>query len=297
MIYDDNIDILDVFNLPITELYLLIDTRLINEYESSHIAGAFSLPFNSHNNNDDIEASLLSIVNSIDSSQMRKVCIICNDNNTNNDINIETNDTIFDYIKNNGLPNTYNKSRRHIPKTLILFNKFSKFTKMYPFLVSKGPTQYDDDSILVSISPPIFFPSQILSWGLYLGNKSHASDIRLIDILGIKTIINVTVEIPNYHLQRDDITYINCNVVDDVDTIMLPTWKLIADTIESCKSNGKKVLVHCSAGRSRSASSIIYYLMKKEFKIPLNEAFQYVIRCRDIVDPNFGFREQLKNID
>ena len=291
MISDDDIDVLDVFNLPLTELYLLIDTRLINEYESSHIAGAFSLPFNNYKNDDDIEASLLSIVDSIDSEQMRKVCIICNDNTNNNDIN-----KLYEYIKNNGLPNTYNNSKRYIPKILLLFNKFSKFSKMYPFLVSKGPTQYDNDSILISIEPPMFFPSQILSWGLYLGNKNHASDIRVIDILNIKTIINVTVEIPNYHKHRDDITYINCNVIDDVDTIMLPTWKLIADTIESCKNNGKNVLVHCSAGRSRSASSIIYYLMKKEDKMPLDEAFQYVIRCRDIIDPNYGFREELKNV-
>ncbi len=62
----------------------------------------------------------------------------------------------------------------------------------------------------------------------------------------------------------------------------------IHDSIE----NGDKVLVHCQAGISRSATVVIAYIMRSK-RYSLQDAFNFVKRKRSIIFPNAGFRQQL----
>ena len=57
-----------------------------------------------------------------------------------------------------------------------------------------------------------------------------------------------------------------------------------------------RVLVHCKEGVSRSASIVISYLMKSR-NMKLNETLEYVKNRREVVDPNSGFKEQLKEFE
>ena len=52
------------------------------------------------------------------------------------------------------------------------------------------------------------------------------------------------------------------------------------------------MLVHCSAGISRSAAIVIGYLMK-EFSLSLNDAHQFVRSRREIISPNLDFMGEL----
>lgn len=61
-------------------------------------------------------------------------------------------------------------------------------------------------------------------------------------------------------------------------------------------NNQNRVLVHCAMGRSRSATMIIMYLMKK-FQIDFELAFDIVKWRREVVDPNDGFIQKLKDFD
>ncbi len=54
------------------------------------------------------------------------------------------------------------------------------------------------------------------------------------------------------------------------------------------------VLVHCSAGISRSCSIVIGYLIIKGWKY--EDALKLVQSKRKICNPNSGFRRQLKNL-
>ena len=76
---------------------------------------------------------------------------------------------------------------------------------------------------------------------------------------------------------------------------MLNVWNETAEIIENCKNMNKKILIHCSAGKSRSASCVIHYLMKKE-NLSYDDAILYVSKCRPIIEPNNGFKKQLKSI-
>ncbi|CAF5223781.1 unnamed protein product, partial [Rotaria magnacalcarata] len=54
-----------------------------------------------------------------------------------------------------------------------------------------------------------------------------------------------------------------------------------------------KVLVHCSAGISRSPTLVLAYMMKKN-RWTLEEAFDKMRKLRKIVDPNVSFIIQLR---
>lgn len=60
--------------------------------------------------------------------------------------------------------------------------------------------------------------------------------------------------------------------------------------MKECHEDGGKVFVHCFAGRSRSSTSVIAYLMQ-ETGMSLNSAFKLVKRRRPIVYPNPGFQQ------
>ncbi|KAK3828510.1 MAG: protein-tyrosine phosphatase-like protein [Benniella sp.] len=90
----------------------------------------------------------------------------------------------------------------------------------------------------------------------------------------------------------DDFTY-KVIQVPDLDYINLiqhfpDTFKFIDDAI----SNGGKVLVHCMAGVSRSATIVTAYMMKHK-KMSASDALVAVQSIRPIVDPNDGFVRQL----
>jgi len=61
-------------------------------------------------------------------------------------------------------------------------------------------------------------------------------------------------------------------------------------------NNQNRVLVHCAMGMSRSATMVIMYLMRK-FEIEWSLAFDFVKYRREIVDPNEGFVQKLKNYE
>lgn len=57
-----------------------------------------------------------------------------------------------------------------------------------------------------------------------------------------------------------------------------------------------KVFVHCAMGMSRSATSVIMYIMK-QFHMSMEDALEFVKTQREETDPNDGFLEQLKRFE
>lgn len=65
------------------------------------------------------------------------------------------------------------------------------------------------------------------------------------------------------------------------------------DAMNRESRNRNVVFVHCAMGRSRSATCVIMYIMKR-FGVAFEDAFEYVKRRREVVDPNEGFLRQLR---
>lgn len=61
---------------------------------------------------------------------------------------------------------------------------------------------------------------------------------------------------------------------------------------DSVKASGGRVLVHCQAGISRSATICLAYLINAR-RVSLDEAFDFVKRRRQVISPNLAFMGQL----
>jgi len=53
-------------------------------------------------------------------------------------------------------------------------------------------------------------------------------------------------------------------------------------------TNTRNILIHCSAGKSRSVSIVAAYLMKYK-EMGSDEAFEFIRTKRSVIDPNAGF--------
>ncbi|KAI3927841.1 hypothetical protein MKW98_023442 [Papaver atlanticum] len=68
------------------------------------------------------------------------------------------------------------------------------------------------------------------------------------------------------------------------------------DFIDEAKTKGGGVLVHCFAGKSRSVTIIVAYLMQKR-RLSLSQAVEHVKNRRPKASPNPGFIRQLQNFE
>lgn len=121
---------------------------------------------------------------------------------------------------------------------------------------------------------------------LYLGGESDARNPHLVQNA---TVINVAGEISKTPYAEKYI-FIPCS--DDNFNIkqhFSHTFSIIDRELRS----GRRVLVHCYAGISRSASIVIAYLMKKN-RWTMNKAINYVRSRRLIINPNMYFVYQLQ---
>ncbi|KAK0753690.1 protein-tyrosine phosphatase-like protein, partial [Schizothecium vesticola] len=66
--------------------------------------------------------------------------------------------------------------------------------------------------------------------------------------------------------------------------------------LQAAVEAGKRVLVHCHQGRSRSVSLVVAYLMATEH-LSLDEALRAVQLARPIAQPNFSFMRQLRQFE
>jgi len=140
------------------------------------------------------------------------------------------------------------------------------------------------------------FPNEIIPRFLYLGSQEHALNRDVIESLNITHICNVTRDTSNRFY---NIKY--CRVyVDDIETEKISlffkkAYEFIETALEGFNAGEKNVvLVHCAKGVSRSATIVIMFLMRT-YDMGLEEAYRFVKRHREIIEPNEGFMNELRN--
>lgn len=90
----------------------------------------------------------------------------------------------------------------------------------------------------------------------------------------------------------NDFEYHQINIIDRETQDLSLYFEECNDFIK----NAKKVLVHCVAGKSRSPSIVIGYLIAEK-KMSFKEAFNLVKSKRSIVDPNANFIRNLQYLE
>ncbi|KAM7354819.1 MAP kinase-specific phosphatase [Cochliomyia hominivorax] len=141
---------------------------------------------------------------------------------------------------------------------------------------------------------PDFKPAEILKHFLYLGSQDA---VTLENILEYKLshILSIGIKCP---LTPDAYSHIKFLYIPCLD---LPETSLMKEGIfteafnfiEKARLTNGRVLVHCNAGVSRSASIVIGYLMHHH-DMDFETAYKHVKSQRECIQPNAGFLKQLK---
>jgi len=141
-------------------------------------------------------------------------------------------------------------------------------------------------------------PTYIID-NIWLGNARNAASYYDFN-KNIKMIINVTNEISNYYPKNFEyINYkINDNNKDAIINFLNDSYKKIKDFQEKYKD--KHILIHCFMGSSRSASILLFYLMKTlknedDTNYNLNQAINFLKEKRNVVNPSEKFILDLKD--
>jgi len=135
---------------------------------------------------------------------------------------------------------------------------------------------------------------------VYVGTMYGAEDFELLKSLGISVIINTTYN-PNdptrqpsdaaimNHFADRGITYINYDLRDHMgETFIGPVMRAAGSVLDQCQQEGRKVMVHCSGGLSRSPTIVVAWLMKNGMS--LAEAVGRVTEARGRqLQPNPSF--------
>ncbi|MCB1119044.1 MAG: dual specificity protein phosphatase family protein, partial [Chlamydiia bacterium] len=109
---------------------------------------------------------------------------------------------------------------------------------------------------------------------------------------GITHIVCCTEDSVHYH--EGKFSYYNVTLTDTDDADITSHLDGAYQFIEKAIKEEGRVLVHCGAGVSRSASVVIAYLMKKE-GADYQSTFNFVKTKRPCVNPNRGFVRQLQS--
>jgi predicted protein tyrosine phosphatase len=91
------------------------------------------------------------------------------------------------------------------------------------------------------------------------------------------------------------IIYHQLDILDTVDEDLTKFMKPCMEFIETARNSDGKVLIHCQAGISRSASVCILYMMWKN-GLDYDQAYEELKKNRVVVRPNKGFVVHLRNL-
>jgi hypothetical protein len=136
---------------------------------------------------------------------------------------------------------------------------------------------------------------------IWLGNKYAALDSKFIKKNNIKRIINITPNILNYNFPN--VKYLRI----PIETIKLKNKEnkfkhIIINTksfnkynimiyyfIEEGLKNKENILIHCKKGHTRSAISLLYYLINKCKNITQKQIIKYIQNKRDNTFKNYTY--------
>jgi len=165
--------------------------------------------------------------------------------------------------------------------------------------IASVPSSLRIDRLEVSIPTLIRPVSNLLSGKLFISGEEAAVNYAALSQLGISRVLVCTQRRSAASLSLDEI----CNVehclvkLDDSEYEHLtPKLPRCLEFIFSGLSAGHGVLVHCHAGKSRSAAVVVAWLMLI-CGMKYDEALAHVRQTHPVACPNKGFEMELKEME
>lgn len=130
------------------------------------------------------------------------------------------------------------------------------------------------------------YPSEILPSFAYLGCWEHAEDNSVLEDLKIKAVLTIHNNPENLKLPADT-THLRLTLADVDSENIAQYFEESFQFFEKCREEKRRVLVHCGAGVSRSATLLIAYVMRRH-GLTRQGALQFCQKRRSVTLPNDG---------
>ncbi|KAF9260422.1 hypothetical protein L218DRAFT_1079330 [Marasmius fiardii PR-910] len=145
---------------------------------------------------------------------------------------------------------------------------------------------------------PGFVVSTILPGFLYLGPApSTPSHLVTLQDLGVKRVLNMAIECneDDYGLALGSVfeKYTKIPLRDIVEEDAVPrVVREVCEVLDAARLHSSPTYVHCKAGKSRSVTAVIAYLIHSHHWT-LGRAYRFVCERRKGISPNIGFVSEL----
>lgn len=294
----------DIFNLPLYENYLVIDTRSAESFACGSIATAVSypVPCDPDATEEAREKSLYEFARRYAAEYYRPenpnpVVVYGEATNTAHaewlarrlrslqaqrksltvykQHEIDTSDDLIDPIEQ-----FCQTIADRVKEIWLLHGGYQSFQQAYPFLCG-------------SIGPEEMFPvPHQITEGLMMGSRVVPLTNKCLTKMRISHIVLSKHQDVDWH-QLQGIQVLSCDVHDRNREDMTQCWTASYQFIEEARKQGGCVLV-CLHGRSRSASIILAYLIKKQ-QVTFNGAWETLTKkCWHLIDRSLVYEEQLQ---
>ncbi|XP_075995233.1 dual specificity protein phosphatase 8 isoform X1 [Genypterus blacodes] len=176
-------------------------------------------------------------------------------------------------------------------KVSLLTGGFAAFSSCFPGLCEGKPAT----ALPMSLSQPCLpvanvGPTRILPH-LYLGSQKDVLNKDLMAQNGITYVLNASNTCPKPDFISES-HFMRIPVNDNYCEKLLPWLEKTNEFIDKAKVSNCRVIVHCLAGISRSATIAIAYIMKT-MGLSSDDAYRFVKDRRPSISPNFNFLGQL----
>lgn len=176
----------------------------------------------------------------------------------------------------------------------LLSGGFGEFSHLFPGLCEGKSTLVPSCISQPCLPVTNTGPTRILPH-LYLGCQRDVLNKELMQQNDIAYVLNASNTCPKPDFIAES-HFLRVPVNDSFCEKILPWLDKSVDFIEKAKANNRRVLVHCLAGISRSATIAIAYIMKR-MDMTLDEAYRFVKEKRPTISPNFNFLGQLLDFE
>lgn len=133
-----------------------------------------------------------------------------------------------------------------------------------------------------------------VSPGLFLSGLDSALNLSVLSSRNITLIINASGLEDVSYPPLDGLRVLHVPIQDQPHAPLRHFFDLVAERISQNQTGN--TLVHCSAGRSRSPSLIMAFLMRVD-GLSLRQAHEVVLDRRPFIRPNAGFWRQLMDYE
>nr|XP_023662329.1 dual specificity protein phosphatase 8-like isoform X2 [Paramormyrops kingsleyae]XP_023662338.1 dual specificity protein phosphatase 8-like isoform X2 [Paramormyrops kingsleyae] len=266
---------------------LLIDCRTFSEYNASHVLSSINICCSKlvkrRLQQDKVSVGeLLQPGAKVKLDLGRKQEVVVYDQSTQ-DTSVLTKDS-FVYILLGKLEGSFHR-------VSLLTGGFAAFSSCFPGLCEGKPTTI----LPMSLSQPCLpvanvGPTRILPH-LYLGSQKDVLNKDLMAQNGITYVLNASNTCPKPDFICES-HFLRVPVNDSYCEKLLPWLEKTNDFIDKAKVSNGRVIVHCLAGISRSATIAIAYIMKT-MGLSSDDAYRFVKDRRPSISPNFNFLGQL----